>query len=388
MEPRILVGASQLGWVTTLTQWVSEHGGARLVGQALVPDDVHDTDFDLLVLDGWSSLLSRRLVERVQRDGAAVLVLVNSDRPEAESNRLRDLGVSLSLPASASPEEIVGRACEVTAVRRFIDQDEPTGPEPASTTTEEPEEIDHRLVVVLGQEGVTEVTANLAAAFGRLGQSTLLADFDTVTPSIAQRLGIPIVPNLLTASDHIRQGRFDATSVVSHPQGFAVIPGLANPREWDELTSVEAGELVSAFRDEFSVTLAAVHPILEDLAPLSGLEGRFDVSRRVVELADEALVVTAGSPVGLVRALGTIADIRGVTAAPIHVVVNRMPRDRFLRAEWSRELTRTFTPVSLTFLPFDRSLSKSAWDGRLVDRGPFVREVRRFTAELVGTWAA
>lgn len=386
MEPRILVGASQLGWVTALIQWVSEHGGAQFVGQALTPDDVHDADFDLLVLDGWSSLLSRRLVEQVQRDGAAVLVLVDSERPEAESNRLRDLGVSLSLPVSATPEQIVGRACEVAAVRRFTDpDDEPSGAEPASGDTEETE---HRLVVVLGQDGVTEVTANLAAAFGRLGESTLLADFDTVTPSIAQRLGVPIVPNLLTASDHIRQGRFDATSVVPHPAGFAVVPGLANPREWDELTSVEAGELVSAFREEFSVTLAAVHPILEDLAPLSGLEGRFDVSRRVVELADEVLVVTAGSPVGLVRALGTIADIRSVTTAPIHVVVNRMPRELFLRAEWTRELTRTFTPMSLTFLPYDRALSKAAWNGQLVDRGPFAREVRRFTSELVGVWAA
>jgi hypothetical protein len=54
MEPRVLVGASQLGWVTTLTQWESEHGGAQLVGQALIPDDVHEADFDLLVLDGWS----------------------------------------------------------------------------------------------------------------------------------------------------------------------------------------------------------------------------------------------------------------------------------------------------------------------------------------------
>lgn len=81
--------------------------GAQLVGQALIPNDVHEADFDLLVLDGWSSLLSRRLVDRVQRDGAAVLVLVNACRPEAESNRLRDLGVSLSLPTSASPEQII-----------------------------------------------------------------------------------------------------------------------------------------------------------------------------------------------------------------------------------------------------------------------------------------
>lgn len=385
MEPRVLVGASQLGWVTTLTQWVSEHGGAQLVGQALTPDDIHEADFDLLVLDGGSSLLSRRLVDRVQRDGAAVLVLVNSDRPEAESNRLRDLGVSLSLPASASPEQIVGRASEAAAVRRFTDRDQPIGPEPAS---EETEDTEHRLVVLLGQDGVTEVTANLAAALGRLGRSTLLADFDTVTPSVAQRLGIPIVPNLLTVSEHIRQDRFDPTSVVSHPAGFAAVPGLANPREWDQLTSVEAGELVSAFREEFSVTLAVVHPILEDLAPLSGLEGRFDVSRRLVELADEVLVVAAGSPVGLVRALSTIADVRGITTAPIHMVVNRMPQDRFLRAEWTRELDRTFTPVSLTFLPFDRGLAKAAWDGRLADRGPFVREMRRFTSGLVGAGAA
>lgn len=385
MEPRVLVGASQLGWVTTLTQWVSEHGGAQLVGQALIPDDVHGADFDLLVLDGWSSLLSRRLVDRVQGGGAAVLVLVNSDRPEAESNRLHDLGVSLSLPASASPEQIIGRATEVAAVRRFTDEDEPPSSEPASGDTEEAE---HRLVVLLGQDGVTEVAANLATVFGKLGRSTLLADFNTVNPSIAQRLGLPIVPNLLTASDEVRHGRFGEASVVPHSAGFVVVPGLANPREWDELTSVEAGELVSAFRDEFSVTFAAVHPMLEDLAPLSGLEGRFDVSRRLVELADEMLMVAAGSPVGLVRALSTIADIRSITATPIHVVVNRMPQDRFLRAEWTRELTRTFNPVSLTFLPFDRGLSKASWDARLADGGPFAREIRRFTSELVGAWAA
>lgn len=113
VEPRVLIGASQLGWVTALTQWVSEHGGARLVGQALTPADIDHSAFDLLVLDGWSSLLSRRLVEETQGAGAAVLVLVNSERADVEASRLRDLGVSLSLPVSAAPEEIVGRAREV-----------------------------------------------------------------------------------------------------------------------------------------------------------------------------------------------------------------------------------------------------------------------------------
>ncbi|MGI8516358.1 MAG: AAA family ATPase [Acidimicrobiia bacterium] len=385
MEPRLLVGASQLGWVTRLTQWVSEHGGAQLVGQALTPDDVLDADFDLLVVDGWSSLLSRRLVDQVQRSGAAVLVLVNSERPEAEANRLIELGVSLSLPVSSTPEEVVARASEVAAVRRFTESRHHPPPPPGSSNGAAP---DHRLVVLLGEDGVTEVAVNLASAAARVGGSTVLADFDTVQPSIAQRLDLPIVPNLLTLSDHIRHGRFDATSTVGHPAGFAVVPGLANPREWDELTSVEAGQLIGALRERFTLSIAVVHPILEDLAPLSGLEGRFDVGRRALELADEVLVVAAGSPVGLVRTLSTVADVRGITEAAVYVAVNRMPPDRFLRAEWTKELLRTFTPVSLTFLPFDPGIHKAAWDGRLPDRGPFLKEMRRMTTDLIKAGAA
>ena len=385
MEPRLLVGASQLGWVTTLTQWVSEHGGAQLVGQALTADDVLTADFDLLVLDGWSSLLSRRLVDQVQRDGAAVLVLANSDRPEAEANRLRELGVSLSLPVTATPEQILARASEVAAVRRFT---QPRTKQSAPERTPSATAPGNNVMVLLGENGVTEVAVNLAAAIARLVQSVVLADFDTVAPSIAQRLHLSILPNLLSASDHLRNGRFDGTSVVPHPAGFAVIPGLANSREWDELTSVEADELVGALRERFTVTLAVVHPILEDLAPLSGLEARFDVGRRVVARADQVLVVGTGSPVGLVRTLNTVADVRSITDAPLHVTVNRMPADRFLRAEWVRELIHTFTPDSLSFLPFDRRLIKAAWDGRLEDGGPFAKELRRVTGHLVNGWAA
>lgn len=384
VEPRMLVGASQLGWVTTLTQWVSEHGGAQLVGQALTAEDVAASDFDLLVVDGWSSLLSRRLVDQVQGAGAAVMVLVNSDRPAAESNRLSDLGVSLSMPVSTSPEQIVARASEVAAVRRFADKrtDDP----PASSPQDDGDR--HKIMALLGQDGVTEVAVNLAAAVARSGESTVLADFDTVEPSIAQRLDLPIVPNLLTVSDHIRRGRFDEGCVTSHPDGFAVIPGLANPREWAELTSVDAGDVAAELKDHYDLSLIVVHRIIEDVAPLSGLQGRFDVGRRIIERADQVMVVASASPVGLVRALHRIADVRTLTAAPIHVVVNRTPADGFVRAEWARELERTFTPASLSFLPFDKSVPKAAWDGRLPVRGPFVREVRSVGSTLVRDWAA
>jgi MinD-like ATPase involved in chromosome partitioning or flagellar assembly len=385
VEARLLVGATQHGWVTALTHWVSEHGGAQMMGQALTPNDVTDTDFDVLVLDSWSSLLTRRMVDQVQREGKAVLVLVNSERPEAEANRLGELGVSLSLPVSSEAERIVSRAAEVAAVRRFIDNEleDPFPHEPETVS----EDGGHRLLVVTGDDGVTEVAVNLAASLSRAHRPTVLVDLDTVRPAIAQRLDVAIVPNLLTASDHIRRSRFGTDSVVTHSSGCAVIPGLANPREWDELSLVDAGELLDGLRDLYATTVAVVHPILEDVAPLSGLEGRFDVGRHTVEKADEVLVATSGSPVGLVRTLGTIADIRSLTEAPIHVVVNRMPPDGFRRAEWSRELTRTAGHTSLWFLPFDSRIPRAAWDGRLLTQGRFYKAVTRMTADLVAGWA-
>ncbi len=134
--------------------------------------------------------------------------------------------------------------------------------------------------------------------------------------------------------------------------------------------------------------MAVVHPNLEDLAPLSGLQGRFDLARRTVEQADQLLVVANGSPTGAVRALMLVADIRALTQAPVHVVVNRMASDSFMRTEWTKELERTFTPASLTFLPYDRRVASAAWNGRLPDRGPFHKDVRLLASMLIEEWAA
>ncbi|MFP3881914.1 MAG: CpaE family protein [Actinomycetota bacterium] len=383
MEPRLLVGATQNGWVTTLTHWVSEHGGAQLVGQALTPSDV-DGDFDVLVLDSSSSLLTGRIVDRVQRDGRAVLVLVNSERPDAESNRLAELGVSVSMPVSAEAERIVSRAAEVAAVRRFIDTELE---DPFPPQTDEPAGGgDRRLVVVTGSDGVTEISATLTARLAGTGRGTVLVDLDTVHPAVAQRLDLPILPNLLTASDHIRNNRFGPDSVCSHPAGFDVIPGLANPREWDELSTVDAGELLDGLGDHYAVTVAVVHPLLEDLAPLSGLEGRFDAGRHTVEKADEVIITAAASPTGLVRTLSSVSDVRNLTPVPVHVVVNRMPRDGFMRDQWRGELERTFSPDSITFLPFDPRIPRAAWDGRLNVRGRFAKTIRDLAVDLVAEW--
>ena len=61
--------------------------------------------------------------------------------------------------------------------------------------------------------------------------------------------------------------------------------------------------------------------------------------------------------------------------APVHLVLNRAPTDRYQRAELTGEIYRTFTPASLTFVPSDRRVERAAWTGELVPRGPFTTGV-------------
>ncbi|MGF1668200.1 MAG: hypothetical protein ACFCVC_18225 [Acidimicrobiia bacterium] len=117
IEPRVMVGASQHAWVTALTQWVSEQGGAQLVGQALVPADLDGVDLDVLVVDGFSTLLNRRLVDELHSTGRVVLVLVNADRPEAEDGRLAELGPGVAFQPRRLDRQGPDRARNVDLVR-------------------------------------------------------------------------------------------------------------------------------------------------------------------------------------------------------------------------------------------------------------------------------
>jgi hypothetical protein len=372
-EPRILVGASQLGWVTALTQWIAEHGGARLVGQALTSVDVIDVEFDALILDGWSSLLSRRLVSDVHRRGAAVIVLVNHDA--TTTAQLEQLGVTVSLPLDATPERIVARAAEVAAVRNHM----PAPPPSQSSVPVEPSSS--QLVVVLGDRHATELAVNLAALTASR-QRVVVADFDTIQPSLAVRLNTPVAPNLITVSDALRADEFDRDATTRHSGGFDVIAGIANPRDWDTLGSVEAREILTGLATVYDTCVLLVDHNLEALAPLSGLEGRFDVARLVVDRADQIIVCVPLSPAGLVAALTRIADVRALTDSPVHVVADGPSHTRFFRTQWAGELQRSVTPASVSFPRFDKAEAAAVWDGRVHLNGRYAKDITALAAAL------
>ncbi len=387
VEPTVCFGSSQRSWVTELINYVSDHGGMRVVGTVLTQDDAVELEFDVLVIDDVSSVLSPRLVDRLQARGRIVVGIFDADRGAFAKDRLLAAGVDAAVASDSSAAEIVRAVADAVGQSR-IDSDfseiieaiEPGRSEPTpSQGIDRPSAHIGRgtVIVVTGSDGVTEVAVGLAQLLVARGEPSVLVDMDTLEPSIAQRLGLPLTPNIFTATEHLRLRSSLDDAFVRHPEGFGVIGGIPNPREWENLSESEAADLVGELATGFAHVVVKVNRHLEDLSSFAGTAGRFDVGRRLVSIADAVVAVTSPSPLGSSRVLALASDARSLTSAPLLVAVNQSPSSQFVQGEIADELARSVSPAALVFLPADTRVRKASWQGELVRGGGFLRKLGR-----------
>jgi hypothetical protein len=149
---------------------------------------------------------------------------------------------------------------------------------------------------------------------------------------------------------------------------------LPNVAAWSQVRPGDVLDVVAALMRAPSVPVVNISGWLEDLAVGVG-RTRHGISRALIGAATTVVGVGSGTPVGVTRLLGWVADVRALTDAPIHLVVNRCPADGYRRAEIADEIYRTFTPAGLWFVPTDPRVDTAAWSGELVAPGPFTRAV-------------
>jgi MinD-like ATPase involved in chromosome partitioning or flagellar assembly len=233
-----------------------------------------------------------------------------------------------------------------------------------------------------GGTGATEVAIQLAAALRGRGQATVLVDADEQSPSVAQRLGLSLHPHLRTAVDAVHHGTGALTTTLRHmpTAGISVLSGLPNPRDWFELRSGEVAEVLAELASTHPYVVTNVGPRLDDL-PDNGGPARFGVTRATLSMADVIVLVGSTTPVGVTRIVDWMADGRSlVSGKPLHIILNQHPHGSFVISEVEVELRRSLTPQSITVAPFDKRVSRAAWDGLLVPRGPFAKAITKLAA--------
>jgi MinD-like ATPase involved in chromosome partitioning or flagellar assembly len=379
-EPEIALVFSPEPWVEGLHRHFADHGGARIRQVVMDQRLALDEEYGVLVVSHRWPALTRGFIDAVHERHRAILGVYDPEEPTARAF-LADLGVDGVIANDSSPGEFLTVILTLLpAVRRRLPEAMEAGTSgPGVTAT------GGDLVVVGGPAGGgnTEIAIELARRSGSASDDVVLVDADDVAPSIAQRLGLPIEPNLRTAIDAVEfgMGDLDGSLLAGPSPGLAVLAGLPNVGAWEQLRPAELADVLTALARRRTGLVVNIASRIENV-PGAG-RARYAIGRTLLAEADAIVAVTTGTPVGVTRLLAWVseAQILGPTA-PVHVVVNRAPTDGFTRAEITAEIVRTYPPASLSFVPDDERVAAASWLGTGVADGPFTRAVDALLAEI------
>jgi len=370
-EPEIALVLSAEEWVDALHRHCADHGGARVRCLVLDPAVALDEDFDVLVTsDRWPAL-TRPFVDALHLRGRRVLVVGDVERGADLAARL---GVDRIVAATSSPSDQVEAAIAIAPPRRSTESRADFAPAvTAAPTGDDPvTECPRRALVAVGGPwgaGSTEIAVGLAARLVRHGSRPVVVDADTLTPSLAVRLGLPMEPNLCTAVDAVAFG-LGAVPGALFDLGDdwpVVLVGAPNRRAAAALSGRDVAAVAEVLARRFA-------PVIVDVSAGGTEPLGHDVGVEVVTRSGVVLAVGTANPMGLVRLTEWIAALRALApAAVVHAVVNRAPSGRVRRAELAQELHRAARLSGLTFLPTDPRVDEAVWSASLVDRGPFAR---------------
>jgi Mrp family chromosome partitioning ATPase len=375
-EPEVALAFTADRWVEELHRHLSDHGGARVRSVVVEPGILLEESYDVLVVGHRWAPLTRALIADVHARGRVVLGVYDREEP-ASRKHVVSLGVDAIVESDAGPDGFV-RAIITTVGRRREHPAEVVAGADARAG---------RLVVVGGAPGVgrTEIAIELAVASARR-HSVALVDADDVAPAIAQRLHVPIEPNLRTAIDAVEHGRGELDTCVTSDRrwAFSVVGGVPNPGAWAQVRPGEVIRVIDRLADRVEVVVADGAGSLEDVGG-SASRGRFATGRALVAEADVLVAVSDAAPHGITRLLAWAVEARGLAIdTPMIVVVNRAPGARFRRGELYEEITTSIGAHEVVFTPSDARVGDAAWSGNTVGNGAFTRAVGA-VAEVITT---
>jgi len=324
------------------------------------PEQTVDATFDALLIDDVCSFLTPRLVSVIKKSGAEVIGVFSPIDGSDAKRRLLECGISDVIETDAAPEEYLEKVMAALAHRIPVSVETPAGSVGWSIG----------VTGVSDGVGVTEVAVALARGISS-ELKVALVDVDPTWPSIAQRLDLPLHPNIRTALDIVSHGSGDLTTATHLIGEMTVVGGVADQGSASPLSQSEVVMLFDALAESVDVLVA-------DLGPL-----RHSV-RGVLRGLDAIALVGTGDPIGITRLLHSAERaMEQIPAEAVVLVANKTFRWQYYESEIRRELQSSFPKLPVVVLPFDQRLSDSLWEGQLAPRGPFSRSVGQMASLII-----
>lgn len=340
---RPLLVAVTRGWETAL---VTALGGSRTWEVARRCPDLADLLAgaaaglaEVAVVSADLRLLDRSALTELAEAGVGVLG-VYAPRDDAQERRLRQLGLSVVLPADsplAALEQGLGTAHagrydalhaadaagvdpEVVAGRRRTVSGSDAGPQSGEG---------HRAGTIhavwgpTGAPGRSTIALNVAAELARQGRRTLLVDADPYGGTQAQALALlNEAPGLIAASRSADQGALDLPTLARLSPyvttDLRILTGLPTASRWTELRPAPLRHVLSLARslvDEIVIDCGFCLEEDEELSYDTRAPRRNAATVTSLRLADHVLVVGAADPIGLQRLVRALPELAEVSAS-------------------------------------------------------------------------
>ena len=361
MTPDIAMAASARDWPDRLHRFILDHGGGRVVDRVMSADQATGSSFDVLLIDDVCSFLSPRVVSLVKQSGREVIgVYLPEDGSDAK-RRLLECGISDVIETEALPEEFLSKVHATLSHRMPTRLPEPAADSPA-----------FRIGVTGACEGVgiTELSIALAWSISRAAE-TVLVDLDPNWPSVAQRLDLPVHPNIRTAIDHALHRPDRLSEALQKLERLSVLGGRADGGQGAEISRADALMLLDAVGSSTEV-------LVVDLGPMT------ELASTLIKEFDTVMLVGTATPVGVARLVRTAGIILGrQPMTSLVVVANKTARGGFHRSEVVAEIGRALPDVPIVTLPVDPGLDEATWNGTLTGRGRFNRSVEEVSRLLI-----
>lgn len=358
--PDIALAASARDWPDRLHRFLLDHGGGRITRTVMSHEQSVAGGFEVLLIDDVCSFLTPRLVTELKAAGIDVMgVYVPEDGPDAK-RRLLECGIVDVIETGASPDEFLAE------IESLVQHREPVGLDEASPRRG----LRVGLTSAVAGVGVTEMSIAIAFALSE-SRPTVLIDADQDWPSIAQRLGMPVHPNIRTAFDHVLHTPEHVLEAMITVDDLLVVGGRADDRRSPAMDRAELGTLLDGVS-------AVGEVIVVDLGVIGG------PGSTLLRELDTAILVSTADPVGVARLIKTATSIlEAQESLSLLLALNRVTDKGFRAREATAELSRAMPDVPVTVIPEDSRVGKAAWDGLAVPRGSFAKAVRSIAGVVI-----
>jgi hypothetical protein len=216
-------------------------------------------------------------------------------------------------------------------------------------------------VTGIAGSGVTEVAIGLARDLA-WREPSVLVDLNLDQPAIAQRLDLPLHPNLLTAVDLAHHDQARPGEAVQQKEELNVLVGLPPSRAGSG--SLPNRDVLALVQD---LSTGPFSSVVADLGS--------DHLSLPTKVLDVVIVVGLASPVGLTRLIRLVDSTPPPDRAEVLAVVNRAPGGSRRADEMRVELGSALGARPMMMLREDRRVGSASWDGGFVDRGHFEKSI-------------